>query len=182
MIGCEVLNYSDGIPVQFLDDPNLMNGFNLAFANNGTVPIRFVCPGFLLDNSGYYYLYPGKSVCFRAIEGRWVILSNTAGIVSNRASLAASTNNYNPGYFDKLYITSSANISITGIEAGLIDGEERTIINSGLNDVTLPHESGSSLAANRFTCQGSADIVLKPGFTARIICDLTAGRWRAIPE
>ena len=98
------------------------------------------------------------------------------------AQITANQNNYAPGVCTALFLTTDAAWTITGLVAGLVDGETREIWNVGTEDITLAHENAGSAAANRFACQGGADIVLPGGFKASLSCDLTAARWRVVAE
>ncbi len=95
-------------------------------------------------------------------------------------TLAASQNNYAPGNFDVLRINALANVSITGISGGK-KGRFLEIINASAFKITLPHESVSSAAANRFATVGSESIVLFPTARVRAYYDSTNSRWQ-IPD
>lgn len=96
------------------------------------------------------------------------------------ATLTVSQNNYAPGNFDVLRINATGNVSITGISGGK-KGRFLEIINVSSFRITLPHESLSSSAANRFTVVGSENIVLFPTARVRLYYDSTLQRWQ-IPD
>lgn len=85
------------------------------------------------------------------------------------ASLAASQNNYAPTGFNAtknrlLLAAAGGGSSITGLSAtGVADGASLLIRNTSATDsITFPHLSGSSSAANQFSCPNGADAVLQP--------------------
>lgn len=91
-------------------------------------------------------------------------------------SLATDQNNYVPGNYDVLRINATTNISITGIANGK-KGRFLHIFNIGTGKITLPHESTSSLAANRFDVIGDEDIVIFPTASVLMYYDDTTSRW-----
>jgi len=93
------------------------------------------------------------------------------------ASISTSQNNYVPGNYDVLRINATADVSITGIANGK-KGRFLEIINVGTGKITLPHESASSIAVNRFTVVGGEDIIMFPTARIRIYYDVTLERWQ----
>jgi hypothetical protein len=98
------------------------------------------------------------------------------------ASIGASQNNYAPtGVGDAAIIrqdVTAAGVSITGLAT---DGDGRVLIIvnlSATNSLTLPHESGASTAANRFTCPNAAGVIISPNGAATLLYDTTTARWR----
>ena len=74
-------------------------------------------------------------------------------------------------------LTPSAEIAITGILAGT-DGQMKMVYNAGSFNVTLPHNSASSSAGNRFITYNSAGYVLPPNSGVTIVYDGTSAAWR----
>lgn len=101
------------------------------------------------------------------------------------AALSASQNDYAPGAADILYLTSSANVSITGLSAtGIPDGHTVLLMNvnaSGGSQITLAHESASSSAANRLRSSFGSNAVLFPdGGSVLAIYHAALSRWRLL--
>ena len=65
------------------------------------------------------------------------------------AQLTASQNDYAPGNYDNLRLSSNKTISITGIRGG-VKGRSIRIFNVGSHAILLTHEDSNSIAANRF--------------------------------
>jgi hypothetical protein len=66
---------------------------------------------------------------------------------------------------------------LTGLVAAA-SGTTRLLVNVGAFNLVLKHQV-TSTAANRFLCQGAADIVLGPDDAADVWYDGTTQRWRA---
>lgn len=101
------------------------------------------------------------------------------------ASLSGSQNDYAPGVADILYLTSSANVSITGLSAtGIPDGHCVLLVNvnaAGGGQITLAHESASSSPANRLRSSFGASAVLYPdGGSALAMYHAALSRWRLL--
>lgn len=96
--------------------------------------------------------------------------------------ITADQDDYDPGEATVLFLDSDAAWNISGLKAGSLDGHQKIVINTGGFDITLQHENAGSAAANRFTCQGGADITLKSGFRATLTYDMIALRWLAVAE
>lgn len=101
------------------------------------------------------------------------------------AAISVSQNNYGPGLADVLYLTSSSNISITGLSSsGIPDGHPVMLINAnaaGGGTITLPAESSSSLAANRFRPASGASVLLSPdGGSVLAVYHAAISRWRLL--
>lgn len=97
------------------------------------------------------------------------------------AAFAAQQDNYNPTDFDICDIarlTSTGAQSITGFVASSAQTILKRIVNIGIAIITLVHESASSTAANRITCQGAANIKLAPGGVIEIFYEVATSRWR----
>ena len=95
------------------------------------------------------------------------------------ATTLTSSNNLDVTGYDIVRVTSSGNITITGIVATapvLIVNENA----SGGGTITLAHESASSTATNRVRSQTGGDIVLQPdGGQVWLSNSSVASRWRA---
>jgi len=95
------------------------------------------------------------------------------------ATTITSSNNLDVTGYDIVRVTSSGNITITGIVATapvLIVNENAT----GGGTITLAHESASSTAANRVRSQTGGDIVLQPdGGQVWLSNSSVVSRWRA---
>jgi hypothetical protein len=98
------------------------------------------------------------------------------------AAMSASVNDYAPTGFATAAVirvsASSAGLSITGLDAGA--QPRPVLVNAGSQTVSLPHQSGSSSAANRFICPGAAAYSLLPGATVELVRDPTSDRWRIV--
>jgi hypothetical protein len=92
--------------------------------------------------------------------------------------ITANQNDYNPGDTTVIRVTSDAARDITGLVAAMVDGTEKEIWNDGSFDITLKHASSSSTAANRFSCEGSLDLVIGAGQGARLRYYNALSRWK----
>jgi hypothetical protein len=72
--------------------------------------------------------------------------------------------------------SSDAARTVTGVVAGAA-GEWRQVWNIGTFPITLAAASGSSTAANQFTCPGAASIIVGPGERFDMIYSGTTSRW-----
>lgn len=90
--------------------------------------------------------------------------------------LVANQNNYDPGNYDLLQLSSSSAINITGISGGVM-GRVLRIYNAGANNIILNHESGSSTAANRMTTMGGSSVFVVPGEIVDLYYNSTTLRW-----
>jgi len=111
----------------------------------------------------------------------WLLLRGNTGVgeaggmtrlvgVTNAALGASPVNDYNPGNINainRLVLTMTGDTSLTGIVAPTLDGQLLLITNDDAVDtLTLPVESGTSTAANRFF--GITDIAVPPH--ASVLC------------
>lgn len=92
------------------------------------------------------------------------------------AILATNQNDYVPGNYDILRLSSSANVSITGIANGK-KGRRLQIFNVGSFSISLVHQSALSLAVNRFKFVNNSDFIIPPDGNALIYYDETTTRW-----
>lgn len=105
--------------------------------------------------------------------------------ISTMAALGADVNNWAITDIDNVYIVrasaSGANRAITGIAAPTVTNQRIRLINVGTSlDLTLPNESASSTATNRFVCPGAATFTLNPGDSVELWYDNTTARWRVL--
>lgn len=93
------------------------------------------------------------------------------------AQLTASVDNYGPGLFGALRMSSNAAWNITGLSSGT-KGRLLQIYNVGAQNIVLVHASGSSLAENRITSPTGANITLGANDSATLYYDSTSLTWR----
>lgn len=75
------------------------------------------------------------------------------------AILTANQNDYDPGEYDILQLTSNASRTITGISGGVV-GRVLTLVNIGNFSIVLAHASASSLTVNQIYIPGGANITM----------------------
>jgi len=104
-------------------------------------------------------------------------------LASSPAALSGDVNNYALSDETVLRIDGGlADRTLTGIDGGA-EGRVLYLLNVGTtNKLTLSHQSGSSLAANRVVGGGASDVVVRHGAGAMLMYDATASRWRVISE
>lgn len=132
--------------------------------------------GILRENSGHQWLL-----------GPWIF--DELGNDSHHAVLrppqwTANQNNYAPAGIDTAFgmeIESDAARDLTGISVG---GHRQKrlmwLINVGNYDITIKHNSSSSIAANRFGLVGSADVTLSSGAMAWVYYSVGSEVWRIL--
>lgn len=100
--------------------------------------------------------------------------------VSNENSpaiLTASQNDYVPGNYDVLRLSSNTTgRTITGFTGG-VKGRFLRLINVGLYEIVLAHESTSSSAANRIVSPTSTNIILNVQGQIVLYYDNSQQRW-----
>lgn len=92
------------------------------------------------------------------------------------AQLTANQNNYAPGNYDVLRLSSSLAVSITGIRGG-VKGRSLRIFNTGAYAITLAHQNASSDAANRLKFATAANVLIMPGSFVDLYYDSSQSRW-----
>lgn len=92
------------------------------------------------------------------------------------AQITADQNNYVPGNYDVLRLSADALRNITGIAAGM-KGRKLRIFNVGSYAIALVHQSGASLAANRFNFVNSSDFIIPPSGNVLLYYDSTQSKW-----
>lgn len=93
------------------------------------------------------------------------------------AQITANTNDYDPGNYDVLRLSSDAVRTITGFSGGM-KGRWLFLWNVGSFSITLSHQSGSSMATNRILSSTGASVTLAPNGKAELYYDFTTKRWR----
>lgn len=111
------------------------------------------------------------------------------GLQKTPADISADANDWSPTFnFDYSTIRANpygADRSLTGMaaplastETALRDGYSGRFINiSDTYSLVIKHESGSSMAANRFHNAGGRTLIIRPGEIRFLEYDLTLGRW-----
>ena len=92
------------------------------------------------------------------------------------AALSTDQNDYVPGNYDVLKLSSSQDISITGIANGK-RGRFLRIINIGSFEISFSHQSALSQAENRIISPTTTDILLTPDDQIVFYYDATQERW-----
>lgn len=93
------------------------------------------------------------------------------------AQITGNQNNYAPGEYGVLRLSTDASRTITGIADG-VSGRNLWIVNVGSNNLTLSNQSASSSAANRIICAQGADMTLAADDVVHLWYDVTTARWR----
>lgn len=92
------------------------------------------------------------------------------------AQLTTNQNNYVPGNYDIILLSSSQNIQITGIANG-VKGRKLQIFNVGNYSIILPYENSDSLAQNRFRFQSGYSAIIEPGTNITLYYYAALQRW-----
>lgn len=93
------------------------------------------------------------------------------------AQITGDQNDYAPGNYRTLRLSTDASRNITGIAGGVANRELR-IVNAGAQDIVLQDQNTGSTAANRIITGTGADITLAAGDIALLWYDDTTDRWR----
>lgn len=93
------------------------------------------------------------------------------------AQLTGDQNNYDPGDYDVLRISSTLGITFTGFSGGL-KGRFLELVNVGSFSISLSRENASSDPANRIQAS-TATVVIAAQSHRRIYYDSTQQRWIA---
>ena len=120
----------------------------------------------------------GSAAPSGGVSGDYYVQTSAAGQVTP-ATLTADANDYAPGAGDIYRLSADAARNLTGWTAWS-DGTVKLLVNVGVNNITLKHQSASSSASNRFIIQWAGDFVLSPGFSAIIYSDSTDSRIRVL--
>lgn len=92
------------------------------------------------------------------------------------AQITSDQNNYVPGNFDVLRLSTDAPRTITGLRGG-VKGRFIQLFNIGTYPITLSHRSGLSLASNQFSFATGIDNVIMPGSSIKVYYDITKSLW-----
>lgn len=93
------------------------------------------------------------------------------------SSLTGNQNDYVPGNYDVLRLTSNTTgRTITGFSGG-VKGRFLRLINVGLYEIVLAHESASSSAANRIVSPTGTNIILNVQGQIVLYYDSSQQRW-----
>lgn len=90
------------------------------------------------------------------------------------ATLSTNQNNYVPGNYDVLNLSSNASVNITGISGG-VKGRSLTLHNVGSYNIIFKNESSLSLSANRFDM--GYDVVIRPNDAITFYYNSTLLKW-----
>jgi hypothetical protein len=111
-------------------------------------------------------------------SGDLYVQTSAAGQVTP-ATLTADANDYAPSVGDIYRLSSNAARNITGWTAWS-DGTVKLLVNVGVNNITLKHQSASSSASNRFITPTAGDYIIAPGGSAAFYWDATDSRVRVL--
>jgi len=101
-------------------------------------------------------------------------------IIQNSPSqITSNQNDYAPGNYSSLRISTDASRNITGISGGT-DGRLLTISNVGSFNAVLKNQDIASSAGNRFLFGSSSDVILTPNASIFLQYDNTTANWRDI--
>lgn len=92
------------------------------------------------------------------------------------AAISTDQNNYVPGNYDIIRLSSTTTITITGL-AGGVKGRSLKILNIGSNAITLANGSTSSLPENRFRFLSGIDFIVYPDSNIVLYYDISQQRW-----
>lgn len=95
------------------------------------------------------------------------------------AQITANQNDYAPGDYDVLRMSSDAARNLTGLSGGKM-GRLLRIINIGSFNIVIVHESSLSVAANRIVVASVANLTLATTDSATLYYDSTTMRWRVV--
>lgn len=100
------------------------------------------------------------------------------GLSQFETIVSGTSINNQPITTGNLHFTSASAKTLTGLSAPATQGTRVILVNSGAGALTLKHESGSSLSANRFFLpDGGADFILQRNCAAEVIYDGSDLRW-----
>ena len=147
--------------------------------------------GGVLQEPGVSYSVTGSQITFTAAPasgtsffgvhltggGNAVTTTSTDVSIDSPSQLTADQNNYTlPANTDVVRLSSDGVRAITGFAA--IPSRVVTLINVGLFDIRIAHESSSSTAASRVTSSTAYDLVLGPNDSLTLLYDTASSRWR----
>lgn len=100
--------------------------------------------------------------------------------VLSPAQITADQNDYAPtghGTVRTLRLNTDASRNLTGLAGGSA-GRCLRIVNNGVNNLVLVHNSGSSTAGNRFLCPNAANVTIPQGGSVALWYDGSSAAWR----
>lgn len=186
----DVLRLTSSAAYNITGIANGVKGRKLRIFNVGAYPITLVHASasslavnrFNFVNASDFIIPPYGNVLlyYDATQQRWVggDQSSVYDVVNETtpAQITANQNNYDPGVAEVLRLSTDADRTITGISGG-VKGRSLRIINVGNFIISLAHESGSSIAANRITSPTARDVVIYPSSSKYFYYDSTNQRW-----
>jgi hypothetical protein len=104
--------------------------------------------------------------------------------VNTPAQITANQNDYDPGDYDLLRLSTDASRNITGISGG-VTGRALYLVNSGSFNIVLVHASALSQSANRFSNPGGVNHTMTPtatGTRSRALLIYTGTGWALMFE
>ena len=111
---------------------------------------------------------------FLEVNGDLALKSTTPAQITSDQNNYSSLDDFSLGR-----LSSDASRTITGIKSsGSADGRILRLVNVGANDITISHESASSLSRNRIIMKSGADVVLSANDVMTLIWDDATDRWR----
>lgn len=116
-------------------------------------------------------------VTFASVE--WQQMTAPVSQTITMPQLTADTNNYalDIQTYDIFRISASTAIILTGITAGLYDGQAIILRNVTASIITIKHQNTASSAANRILVSYSGDYTLTQNSSVLLIYDATTSRW-----
>jgi len=93
------------------------------------------------------------------------------------AQITAHQNNYDPGNYGVLRLSSDAGRNISGFQSGT-KGRILLIFNVGGSNITLLHENAGSDAANRIRTETGGNVIIMADDHQDLYYDSTIQRWR----
>lgn len=92
------------------------------------------------------------------------------------AQITADANDYVPGNFDVLRLSTDAPRTITGFRGG-VKGRFLTLFNVGAFEITIANLSGLSILGDRVYSPTTTDIILNAGGQLVLYYDITNNQW-----
>lgn len=116
-----------------------------------------------------------------SMAGPWSVRQ---GGILGAPQITANQNNYSPtGLADALVLRlqTDASRTLTGLVADEVgEGRWLLLVNVGNFDIVLSHNSGSSIAVNRFACPLGLSFTLKSAESVWLWYDPTSAAWRVV--
>ena len=144
------------------------SGGNFDFRVEGDTDINMIFGDASTDSVGIGTDVPSTKL---DINGSFATRANSP------AGIAANTNDYAIPNFSFIRISSTGAFNITGIANG-VNGRRITLVNVGVNTITLTNQDALSVAANRLINRNGLSLSLISNAVAEFIYDATTARWR----